>query len=466
MGLLGIVALLVGTAAGAGLLVWAESRLNRIDIEGISPVGEAGELEGYEEVDLEQVVNVLLVGTDERAGLTPAQRRELGTGDFEGTRTDTIMLVRLDPTQDGVSILSFPRDLLVTRCDGSRGRINAAYQVGEQTGVGGPSCLVQTVTEFSGLPVHHFVAVDFGGFVQLVNLVGGVNVYLEQPIDDWRANLELEAGCHRLEGATALGFVRHRASDSDYGRAARQQRFVKELIREATSLGNIVNVPRLLRMIDTGARAVQTDQDLSLDQMRRIAFTFRELEGDSVVARTVPGELQRIDGVAFEVPIQAEAEALFAAFQAGAFHERPAGSDAEPGLSPADVPAVDVRNAAGINGLAASAKERLEASGFTVAEVGNAEEFDREVTEIRHPARLAEEAALLAEQFPGAELVEEPRLDIQVQLGADYDPDARPIASADADAGPGDAAADAAGALPGVGGEFIGAGPPPARCYE
>jgi LCP family protein required for cell wall assembly len=483
-GLAGLVALVIAASASAGLFLWADSKVDRVEVAGIQPVGEPGQIEGVEadpDLDLEEVVNVLVVGIDAREGFTDDaedEDPEPAPDGIEGERTDTIMLVRLDPKQDAVSLLSFPRDLLVTRCDGSRGRINAAYQIGEQSGVGGPSCLVQTITDFSALPVHHYVAVDFPGFIELVDLVDGVTVYLEHPIDDWRAKLDLPAGCNRLDGETALGFVRHRASDSDYGRVARQQRFVKELLREATRLGNLMNVPRLLRMVETGAQAVQTDQDLSIDLMRRIAFTFRDLDGDNIAARTVPGDFQMIDGVAFEVPIEDQARALFAAFQAGTLQaelgqpdpaaEEPADGpgEGETGVEPADVPALTVLNGAGIPGLAAEARDQLEAAGFRVAAIDNADEFDRTTTEIRHPAELAAEAERLAVELPGAELVVDDGPGIVVVLGSDYEPGATedepdaPVDEADDE----DEAPPAPPPAPDQ--QFVGAQPPPPHCYE
>jgi LCP family protein required for cell wall assembly len=472
--LAGLLALVLSSVTSTTVLLWADSKVDRVEVEGIEPVGQRGVAHAADgDVDLEDVVNILVVGSDAREGLSQEQRLALGTGDSDGDRTDTIMLVRLDPGADTVSLLSFPRDLLVTRCDGSRGRINAAYQVGEREGIGGPSCLVQTIADFSGLPVHHYVAVDFPGFIELVELVGGVTVYVEHPIDDWRANLDLDAGCHRLDGKAALGFVRHRASDSDYGRVARQQRFVKELVREATKLGNILNVPRALRMVETAAEAVQTDQDLSLELMRRIAFTFRELDRDAVVARTVPGDFQMIDGVAFEVPIEEQAEELFAAFQANALHAHAetgegevagdgAAEPAEPAVSPGDVPPITVLNGAGIPGLAAQAQEQLEHDGFRVAGIDDADEFDRQTTEIRHPSDLADAAELLVGAFASAERVVEDRGGIVVVLGADYEPGA----AGEVDAATDEVVEEQPEAPPETDQEFVGAQPPPAFCYD
>jgi LCP family protein required for cell wall assembly len=123
------------------------------------------------------------------------------------------------------ALLAFPRDLLVTRCDGSTGRINVAEAIG------GPSCLVQTVRELSGIDVQHYLRVTFGGFVDVVDAVGGVELCLEEPIDDRDAGIDLPAGCQVLEGPDALGYVRVRKIDDDLGRIQRQQRFLQALAR-------------------------------------------------------------------------------------------------------------------------------------------------------------------------------------------------------------------------------------------
>src|SRR5699024_6111898 len=137
-------------------------------------------------------------------------------------------LVQLDPRRDGAAMMSFPRDLRVERCNGSTGKINAAYAIGEGTDVGGPSCLVQTVNELTDIPIHHYVEVDLAGFIDVVEALDGVSMYLDQPITDRYAGVDFPAGCVTMDGAAALGFVRARNIDNDFGRIARQQRFAGE----------------------------------------------------------------------------------------------------------------------------------------------------------------------------------------------------------------------------------------------
>lgn len=423
----------MAATAGALLLVGQRS-LETVEVEGIrevddEPAEEPADDDGEEEIEVEEVtdvLHVLVVGSDRRDNLSPEQQSELGTGDEDGDRTDTIMLLRVDPASDEVHILSFPRDLLVTRCDGTSGKINAAYHIGELQGVGGASCLVQTITDMSGLEIDHYVEVDFAGFLDVVDVVDGVPVYLEHEIDDWRANLHLEAGCHKLSGVEALGFVRTRKYDSDYGRIARQQRFVTQLVEEASSLSTVLNVPRMFSLVETAASAVTTDQNLTLDKMRRIAFSLQDLGGDHVVARTVPAEFQMIDEIAYEIPYEAQAQQLYRAFETGGLTvaDDDEGPEPEqPEVEVADVPSFAVLNTSDVGGLAGSFSETLGAEGFSVTAVDNADATVRGAGEVRHPPHLTAKAELLASYLPDIEAFAMEGLEeIELLVGAEADP--------------------------------------------
>lgn len=159
-------------------------------------------------------LHVLITGSDSREGLTAEERIALTTGSAGGERADTIILLTVHGGRAGM--LSFPRDLSVERCDGSVGRINGALAIG------GPTCLVETVHRVSGIRAHHHVTVTFGGFRDVVDAVGGVELCLDGPIRDRSAGIDLPAGCQVLDGAEALGFVRVRMIDSDLARIQRQ----------------------------------------------------------------------------------------------------------------------------------------------------------------------------------------------------------------------------------------------------
>lgn len=414
--------LMIGIVGTGLALIWYGNRaITRVDVEGIADPAEWPP--GME--PLTDVLNVLVVGNDSREGLSDEQLLRLGTEDHGGLLTDTIMLVQIDPNREIVSVLSFPRDLFVTRCDGSRGRINAAYSIGERSGAGGASCLVQTVTDFTGVPIHHFVQVNFAGFVDVVDTVGGVTIYLEEPLRDRPAGLDLPAGCVELDGIRALGFVRARHLDNDFGRIARQQRFVRELMNEVTSAGTLLNIPRLFSLVDAVGRAMETDQDLSLGDMRRIAFSLRNITPQRLDTRTVPSAGRRIDGGSYVVAKEEEAEALFQAFREGTIAPEGLGTSPPGQLTIADVPPLHILNGVGVVGLAAAAQEIMTMRGFEVAETGNAPNFDYQETLVVYPPERLEEAELVARQLPSAGLVESGELtDVTIILGRDFEPDA------------------------------------------
>jgi len=255
-------------------------------------------------------LHVLITGSDSRDGLSSEERVELSTGGASGERADTILLLTIDGAR--VGLLSFPRDLSVTRCDGSVGRINGALAIG------GPSCLVETVRTLSGIPVHHHVAVTFGGFRDVVDAVGGIELCLERPLSDRSAGIDLPAGCQVLDGRDALGYVRVRKVDSDFARIERQQRFLRALAGELVSPGLILQPWRLVPAVIGVTRAVTVDQRLDPIGLARIAVGLRALSSGNAVTATVPADgFRSSDGAALLRVRAAEAEELFVGFADG-----------------------------------------------------------------------------------------------------------------------------------------------------
>lgn len=408
-------AVLLGGAAAAGMVHWGLAKIDRSVVAGLT--GNSAAAAEIKEDPEPQLLNVLIVGSDSREGLTSEEIRAFGTGRSEGNRTDTIMLVQLEVGGDGRgAILSFPRDLLVTRCDGTQGRINAAYGIGEERDGNGPSCLVETVGSVTGLDIHHYVEFSFAGFLQVVDAIGGVGLYLDNPLVDEKAHINLPAGCVELRGPDALGFVRARHVDNDFGRIARQQRFIKETVREATDLGVLANPARLFSLVDAAASAVRTDDQLDLATMRQIAEGMRRLTAEGLQVHTVPSEATFSNGVWYVVEHRRKADALYRSFSTGAVLDTIEPTEA----ATPSLPSVTVLNASGESGLAATAGELIEAEGFGLAEVGNADTADLERTRILHPPELEEAAATLAKVFPGADVIPGVSgLPLTVKLGAD-----------------------------------------------
>lgn len=388
---LALVVLAVATALG----VYATVSLNRVDVQGLAEPSNG-------------VMNVLLVGTDSREGLTQEQLFELSTDGTPGQRPDSILL--LSVRGGSAAVLAFPRDLYVSRCDGARGRINGAYTTG------GPTCLAQTVNQVSGIPVTHYAEIDFLGFVDLVNAVGGVSVFLDTPMADRDAGIDLPAGCNQLNGAQSLGFVRARKIDSDLGRVARQQRFLSELAESVVTPATLLNPLRLFRVTGAGARALTADEGLGLIDLARLARAGRGLAAGGLATYTVPTVGDTIDGASVQIQTE-EADAVFARFASGAVLDTPAGAPGA-GLLPSDI-VLDVLNATDVGGLAARGAEVMTQRGFTVGDVGNAEPVARSVVRYRPGGEAA--AQVVAEQLPGVltEAAPEAEAELALVLGTD-----------------------------------------------
>lgn len=350
---------LVGVAmiAVAGTVFALDRSVDRVDVEGLGETPSVDYVDDDDETADERAqtdpdlgetdvapdaLTVLVLGSDSREVLTSEERDELGTGDAWGERTETIALLRLDPDADEMRMLNVPRDTLITRCDGSRGRVNAAYAIGERNGVGGTTCIVETLREWIGIAIDHTVKVDFRGFVDIVDALDGVPMVLDEPISDQDANLDLEAGCTRLDGAEALAFVRARHIDDDFGRMARQQRLVEEVRRELASVGVFDELPRLLRTADAVARSVELDSSLTLNRIQRLARQHRDTLTAPIDGRAIPGVIQR-DGIAF-LEVEREDALEMARWL-------------ETGFDPDDEAAADGYDAAGTDGAASTGED-------------------------------------------------------------------------------------------------------------
>ncbi len=421
-------ALVVTAGAGAGaLLLVAQQSIERVELPpGVLQTPEDlnsdGEVTADEMEEVHDVLNLLVVGSDSREGLTDAQLQALGTEDVGTNLTDTVMLVQLDPDRDGAVVLSFPRDLMVERCDGTRFRINEAYQIGENSDEGGAACLIETVKNLTGIPIDHFVRVNLAGFIDVVDAVGGVSFYLDQPLRDDFAGVDLDAGCVTLDGTEALGFVRSRHVDNDFGRIARQQRFIRELVRKATSAGTLLQPQRLFGLVRSVARTLETDQNLGLPQMQRIAYSVRDISAEGINMWAVPGTERTTSSGAFVIePDMEQAERLFVAFREGTLIPEDVGREPPAPVTIADVPPLVVLNGAGVEGLADEMRAALEERGFAIAETGNADRVDVARSEVVYPPDRLDEAELVSEALGGAPIVEgEPGEDLAVVVGSRF----------------------------------------------
>jgi LCP family protein required for cell wall assembly len=257
----------------AGMYFYLNSQLTRrnvlVDYAG-RPAAAAGQ-------------NWLITGSDSRQGLTAKQERQLATGhDIGGHRSDTILVLHM-PSNGGPPVLiSLPRDSYVEIPGVGMNKINAAFAFG------GAKLLAKTVQDATGLRIDHYMEIGFGGFVHVVDAVGGVNMCIRAPLRDPAAGLNLKKGCQTLDGAQALGYVRtrHDFANQDLQRIQDQRLFMKALLKKMTGLGTILNpfasIPAALGAADT----LTVDNGTNLYQLVRVAFALRSPETTTVPIAT------------------------------------------------------------------------------------------------------------------------------------------------------------------------------------
>ncbi|HET7076303.1 MAG TPA: LCP family protein [Chloroflexia bacterium] len=212
-------------------------------------------------------INILVLGTDKRA--------ELGS---EAARSDTLILLSVDPKWKTAGILSIPRDLQVTVPGYGLQKINAAYFFGEYNKIpgGGPALAVPTVSKFFNVPIDYYVSVNFAGFQKIVDEVGGIDVYVPETIDDPEypgpynsyIHVHFDAGCTHMDGEEALEYARTRHADSDFGRARRQQQVIRAVRDKALELNMLPRYPELLNQLgDSVETNIPPDKQLAFAQL-------------------------------------------------------------------------------------------------------------------------------------------------------------------------------------------------------
>lgn len=297
--LLGVVAL---AAVLWGAYVWwsAERSIDRQSLDSITDRNGDGDDDGEGAADggdddtISDVLNVLVVGSDTREGLTEEQRKELSTGNFDGEQTDTILLVQTTP--DGQSILSFPRDLKVQVGEGEPTKINSVLE-GH-----GRDMLISVVEDAVGVQVDHYVEVAIPSFLEIVDAAGGVEICLEEPLRDRKSGADFEPGCHHMDGTEALSYVRSREGRrSDYARVERQQIFLRELADRATSLSVLSNPLRLRNVVTSVSEGLTVDEELTVGRMLELANGLRQRLDEGLEVTALPSYPSEERGIAYVV---------------------------------------------------------------------------------------------------------------------------------------------------------------------
>ena len=400
-----------------GYFNWRLGQINRIKLDLAS--APAGGPENY-----------LLVGSDSRAGITandPDSGAFLNDPQYaedpngSGRRSDTIMVLRIDPSTHGAKLLSFPRDLYVPIAGKDRSdKINAAFGIGVPT-------LINTIQDNFNITINHYVEVDFVGFQKLIDAMGGVNLYFDKPMWDNHTGLNVATvGCHELDGTQALAFARSRylwydtlgrtsvdtsslqymvnspsqmhangwAQDgtSDLGRISRQQLLIRAAIPQAekAAFRSPTTLNAIMRSVVSN---VTVDNGMSTSKLLGLANRFRHFDPNDLVNFSYPG-IPATSATAGSIlnPDTKAAEPMLAKFRG------------DPDAPIETTVSVRVLNASGIDLQAANVAGALERVGFDIESTGDASIEgidDTDVTQVRYSEGNEFSARLVAMHLTG-----------------------------------------------------------------
>ncbi|UED86000.1 LCP family protein [Streptomyces profundus] len=340
---------LVLTASGVGHSVVASVT------DGVGRVDAFGGLR--DRPDAGSGLNILLIGTDSREGLSAEERARYHVGDASCHCADAILLLHISQDRERVSMVSLPRDSFATlpehtipgtgeRHESHDDKLNSALSHG------GPQLMVRAVEDLTSVRIDHYLEVSFVSFMRAVDEVGGVEVCTTEPLRDAYAGLDLPAGTSTLDGPGALAYVRARHLDgaSDFGRMQRQQRLLAAFVDRAVSGGVLLNPGKVASLADTLLDSVRADEGFGSEQILELAGLMRYFTTSSAEFASVPvADRERdVPGLGSTVIWDGEeADRLFAALRedqplpspsedlAEAPHATPAGGE-EHGTTTAD----------------------------------------------------------------------------------------------------------------------------------
>lgn len=282
---------LIGGFLGGGYL-YAQYQFSHI--HKFSSAGEVAQLGG-------QPFNILEIGSDSRAGLKGILANQSGAGSVSGQRSDVVKVMHVDPVHGTISVLSIPRDTIMTVLQGQAtygrfNRLNVNFSHG-------PSLVAQTLTANLGIPIAHTIAVSFGGLVNAANAIGGVRINFPYPARDTMSGLRiLHTGCQTISHFQALALARSRHYEwyqngqwtedvtSDYGRIYRQNVFIKAFINKAKKLWNPLTLNSLLSNLPQG---ISLDSNFTLNDLVALALRFHSINANAMqyyTLATVPGQ--------------------------------------------------------------------------------------------------------------------------------------------------------------------------------
>lgn len=437
---LGIAAASTSLAAG---LWWADRLANELP-----RVAVGGTLDTIEQIDgapvSTQPRNFLVVGADSTSTLPADDPLRAGRSDAQ-LLTDTLMIVRIDPQRESVSLLSLPRDLWVRVSPGGyETKINAVLALG------GSGALIETIQDTFGIPINHYVEADFNGFRGVVDAVDGVPVYFPFPMRDAGTGfVQVEPGCATLDADAALAYVRSRRMEGlvdgltwtkldavpDFGRISRQQGFVQDALERAIAKGGLRHPATSLALVDSAIDSVTLDDVISRGELLDLMNQFQAFQARSLETFTVPsffGFEGELSVLYVDEPAAAPILAPFRGDPAPAASDL--NGDNANGLTPleptslselASLPAIDIRvlNGSGVASLDDDLLVALADAGMTVVAAVEPDAAAIAKTTIRHRRGMEAEAALVGAALGIDDFRANTALDVslEITLGSDFE---------------------------------------------
>jgi len=401
-----VMVLVAAGALAGGVKLYFDHSVSEIRASSPEVVAAAEELAEISGADDPAVA--MVIGYDARRGTTTT-----------GSRSDTIMLIRVDPGKEAVTMLSFPRDLVVSHpgCEGHppwSGRINEAYAYC------GPRGALTTVKELTGIPINYMITVNFSAFTRIVDRLDGVYMDVDQRyFNDQEGlgypTLDLKPGYQLLNGHDALDFVRHRHTDSDLYRVVRQQEFVKALKQRVSSAWDIFELPGIVKAVTEnievakgGGKAISSSEVLGYANALYglPAGNFQQVSLDGISGyfelEVSESSLQEAIRRFMNPDLNASEKAITVATR-----QKPKGETAPP---PSQV-SIEVLNGNGEDGSADEAAVLLGQIGYEAENGGNADNFKYFRSQVQYDPEVGKSRAAaqeVAELFGDAEVVEAP----------------------------------------------------------
>jgi LCP family protein required for cell wall assembly len=354
-----------GSVYGISLYRKADATIVTIEPPSVQHGGHADDIHAVVPKCGKNICNYLILGSDSRTGLSKEEQDKYGSNKtVPGRRSDTIMVLHIDPSKEHATVLSFPRDLWVHIPHVGAGKITSAYEEGEYR-------VANVVHRLTGLTINGFLTVNLAGFEGVVRALGGVNICVDRPMVDPLAGLDIPAGCQHLSPEMALSFVRarHVCGDAipDFSRISRQQQFLRAVLANVLSTKAIFHAGSI---IDEVLPNIRVSPSIDTAELTYLVTKLQGLTTGAVDFRTVPGNpYATVDtpaGTVDIVKLEPQAKELFRRLRLGQSLGNLGLTNTQTPPSPAVIGVHIVDSGSG--GVATKVKDVIDQAGFLDAQ--------------------------------------------------------------------------------------------------